>query len=57
MVNENWLKKGFVDEAVDKSIDLKKEIEICKKHDIDTSEMVDKLDELCLGNVELASLL
>ena len=27
MVNENWLKKGFVDEAVDKSIDLKKEID------------------------------
>ena len=27
MVNENWVKKGFVDEAVDKSIDLKKEID------------------------------
>ena len=38
-------------------IDLKKEIEICKKHNIDTSEMVDKLNELCFGNKELASYL
>ena len=31
MVNENLLKKGFVDEAVDKSIDLKKEIDKLRK--------------------------
>ena len=32
MVNENWLKKGFVDETVDKSIDLKSEIDrLCKE--------------------------
>ena len=31
MVNENWLKKGFVDETVDKSIDLKSEIDRLRK--------------------------
>ena len=31
MVDKNWLKKGFVDEAVDKSIDLKKEIDRLRK--------------------------
>lgn len=31
MVNENWLKKGFVDEPVDKSIDLKEEIDRLRK--------------------------
>lgn len=31
MIKENWLKKGFVDEPVDKSIDLKKEIDRLRK--------------------------
>lgn len=31
MVNENWLKKGFVDEPIDKSIDLKAEINRLRK--------------------------
>ena len=31
MVDKNWLKKGFVDETVDKSIDLKKEIDRLRK--------------------------
>ena len=31
MVDKNWLKKGFVDEAVDKFIDLKKEIDRLRK--------------------------
>ena len=31
MVDKNWLKKGFVDETVDKSVDLKKEIDRLRK--------------------------
>ena len=31
MVDKNWLNKGFVDEAVDKSVDLKKEIDRLRK--------------------------
>ena len=31
MVDKNWLKKGFVDETVDKSIDLKSEIDRLRK--------------------------
>ena len=31
MIKENWLKKGFVDEPVDKALDLKKEIDRLRK--------------------------
>ena len=31
MIKENWLKKGFVDEPVDKVLDLKNEIDRLRK--------------------------
>lgn len=32
MIKENWLKKGYVEETVDKTLDLKKEIaQLCKE--------------------------